>query len=901
MAFSAAVGITVLFGWAHDITALTQILPGLTAMNPATAVILIVAAAAMSIHSKVDQKIIWVRSATILSVGCLKLFQLAGAETLAIDQLLFPKKLNDAVGVPPNRMAPNTALALIVTGLAIATSKWKAPRVVILSQVLSCTLIAITLFAIIGYTLGIVSLYGIKAFTPMAVHTACGLLAVAVAVLSVNQNVGLMRILGDHGPAGQLSRVMLPLVVFVPVIVGLLRLEGQNLGYYDTGTGVALQVFGNVLVTFGLLMSSIVLLYRTDLARRARELTIRRSEEEYRLAEELGRVGHWRLDLSTNQFDCSVELLRICGLDEGERYTRDAISRLYKSEDAVLGSEAIKRASLDGIGWDENRRLVRPDGKHRTIRSHGKVERDEAGKVVSIFGVFVDVTELELSRQQAEAATAAKADFLASMSHEIRTPLNAIIGFTDLLLDDHRLLEEHQRQLRLVKNSGGALLTVVNDILDFSKMEAGKIELSARPFDLAHLAQSTINIIRQLAEEKGLAITLDADPELNQYFIGDDSRIRQVVLNLLSNAVKFTVDGSVTLSIKSSPMPHNTDLVTFVVTDTGMGISPDQEHRLFEKFSQTNSSISRDYGGTGLGLAICKNLVELMGGEIGFRPRRSGGSEFWFNVCLQPTDETVAQRRAAPPTTARSRRILVVEDVAANQELAIVMLTRGGHEVEVASNGREAISAVQEQVFDLILMDIQMPIMDGITATRLIRLLPGRARDIPIIALTANIMLEQIELFRSAGMNDHVGKPINMEELHRAIARNTLPASSSQATCVEDTDPKDAAFNDSAYRALEALLPAERLRMHTHTFRSAMKDLYKFEAAADVLKPAAHGMITQAGMFGFIELCELCRKLEHGLENDRSIGNLKLKIRSEIAFAIAKIDELQIEEQRRVG
>lgn len=891
----------MLFGWAYDITALTQVLPGLTAMNPTTAVSLVIAAAAMSIHSKVDQKIIWAVSAAIISVGCLKLFQLAGAETFAIDQLLFAEKLKDAVGVPPNRMAPNTALALIITGLAIATSKSKIPRVVISSQVLSCASIAITLFAIIGYTLGIVSLYGIKAFTPMAVHTACGLLAVAVAVLSVNPGVGLMRIVCDHGPAGQLSRVMLPLVVLVPVIVGMLRLEGQKLGYYNTGTGVALQVFGNVLVTFSLLMISIVLLYRSDLARRNREFTVRRSEEEYRLAEELGRVGHWRLDLGTNQFECSAALRRICGLGEEERYTRDAISRLYKSEDALLESKVLERAALDGTGWDENRRLVRPDGEKRSIRSHGKVERGEAGKVVSIFGVFVDITELELSRQEAEAATAAKAEFVANMSHEIRTPLNSIIGFTDLLLEDVRLLEEHRRQLKLVKNSGGALLTVVNDILDFSKMEAGKIELVARPFDLAHLAQSTINIIRQSAEAKGLAITFEADRQLNQYFIGDEGRIRQVVLNLLSNAVKFTHDGSVTLSIKSSPAGLDADRVTLVVADTGMGIAPDQECRLFEKFSQANSSISRDHGGTGLGLAICKKLVELMSGEIGFRPLRSGGSEFWFSISLQPTDEPVAQRRAAPPTTARSQRILVVEDVAANQELAIAMLTRGGHEVEVASNGREAISAVQKQVFDLILMDIQMPIMDGMTATKLIRLLPGKARNIPIIALTANIMPEQIELFRSAGMNDHVSKPINIEELHLAIVRNTQQASPRQATGVKDTDPKDAAFDESAFRDLKTLLPAERLRIHSRTFRSAMNQLREFEAAVEVLKPAAHGMITQAGMFGFNKLSGLCRELEYELENDRSIGHLKLKILSEIAFATKKIDELQIEEQRRAG
>ena len=745
-AFAASVGVIVLIGWFIDLHALTQIFPGMSAMNPITAVMLILAGMAIVVHRRAPRSPIWALSTVIALVGTIKILELAGVQDFAIDELLFSAKLDDALGIPPNRMAPNTAFSLVLTGIALATSTARSIRATLVSQSLCALLIAISLFALIGYMLGIIELYGFTALNPMALHTACALLMIAIGVLSVNPDVGILRVIGDRGPAGQLSRWALPLVVLVPVLVGILRLKAQKLGYYESGTGVAVQVFGNVLATFGLLMISIMLLYKSDLERRIRELAVKRSEAEYRIAERLGRVGHWRFDLRTRKLECSAELLSICGLPKDASPSHRTILSLHHPNDAAVQRACTWTALCEGTGWDGTRRITRPDGRIRVIRSHEEVETNEYGQTVSIFGVFVDITELERSRQQAEAATAAKAEFLANMSHEIRTPLNSIIGFTDLMLDDDGIAPVHRRQLELVRNSGGALLTVVNDILDFSKMEAGKVELVARSFDLAYLVQNTVAIIRQSAQTKGLRIDVVVDPALHRNFLADDRRLQQILLNLLSNAVKFTEAGGIALTVRKVSPTDGRQMISFVVTDSGIGIAPSQAHRLFQQFSQTNPTISRQYGGTGLGLAICKRLVTLMGGEIGFRPcPDGGGSQFWFDVSLEPTDEPLPRRSKSPLKALHSQlSILVVEDVAVNQELAEAVLARLGHRVEIASNGREAIAAVQEQDFDLVLMDLQMPIMDGITATKIIRLLPGRGRTVPIIALTANILPEQV-------------------------------------------------------------------------------------------------------------------------------------------------------------
>ncbi len=399
----------------------------------------------------------------------------------------------------------------------------------------------------------------------------------------------------------------------------------------------------------------------------------------------------------------------------------------------------------------------------------------------NIVGTFRDVSErqrqeralekaklaAEMAQQQAELASQAKTDFLASMSHEIRTPLHGVIGYADLLIEGGGLTEQQASQAKLIQTSGAALLTVVDDILDFSKIEAGQVELDPRPFSINALVDNTVSIMRGLAETKGLALRVAIADDVPRDLVGDEDRLRQIVLNLLNNAVKFTPRGSIALSVDSLGKNDDTAHIRFSIEDTGLGIAQSRQTRLFQRFSQVDGSIRREFGGTGLGLAISKKLVEVMGGEIGFKSRLSEGSTFWFAIQLPFAIEqltSVPDKTSVSDYRAKSR-VLLVEDMEINQKLALAVLQSAGHEVDVLGDGSDAIIAVQSKHYDIVLMDVQMPGMDGITATQLIRELDHPGRSVPIVAMTANVLPAQIAAFKAAGMDDHVGKPFKRADL----------------------------------------------------------------------------------------------------------------------------------------
>ncbi len=676
-------------------------------------------------------------------------------------------------------------------------------------------------------------------------------------------------------------------------------------------------------------VSHIVTIFDDVTEKHDAERTLEQQRIMLQAAQAIAKLGSCSVNVATGEAVLSEEMHDLLGVPRGAKTSLQDYLDAAHPDDAPQVVSGLSQL-LEGNPMFLEHRLRMPDGTIKHVAVHGIVsERDESGKPRSLITTLQDVSRekldqlaLRVAKDQAEAANRAKSAFLATMSHEIRTPMNGVLGMTSLLLDT-QLDDKQKRYANLIKFSAENLLVIINDVLDVSKIEAGRMVLDEGDFDLAELCDGVVELVRPRADAKKLTLTLTMSGTPPAMLRGDGPRLRQVLVNLAGNAVKFTDAGSVNIHVELRQQQGDRCRLRFAVSDSGIGIPEVEQAKLFREFVQVDGSATRRFGGTGLGLAISKKLVELMGGSIGVESEAGSGSTFWFEVELtavaarhastRPTRSSHPSRplRSPPrPHAARSSvrpssvhgpaNVLVAEDNAVNQMVVQGYLEDAGHRVTLAGNGREALEMARRGSFDLVFMDMQMPEMDGLEATRAIRTGGGAVARTPIVMLTANAMECDRQRGLDAGADEYLAKPIDRRALLDAVERlvfGTEPVSAGSprapAVPVVDTVPPREVNQGQVTDLLTALGP-ETLRALIGRARSTLDgQLRQVDAASsrgdrNELVKVAHALRGAVGSIGLVTASKLAGALEAGAADTPHIAK---RLREEVRDGLEMLEE----------
>jgi PAS domain S-box-containing protein len=639
--------------------------------------------------------------------------------------------------------------------------------------------------------------------------------------------------------------------------------------------------------------TSIVQNIRLRLQSHAQVEALRASEEQ---AQKLSMVAA-RTDNAVVLTDCGGRtewvndgFTRMTGFTLSEVLGRTPGSVLQGPETDPNVVKRMREKLRRGEGFEEQVLNFSKDKRPYWVLIEVQPIKDDAGNTVQFMAIERDITEslerqrqLEQARQQAEMASQAKSDFLAMMSHEVRTPLNGVLGSLGLLQDT--VLDAEQRKyVQTGRRSAEWLLSLINNILDFSKMEAGKIELEPTVFNISGLVGSVVEILEPRASEKTIGILAEIDSSVPRSAQGDATKIGQVLLNLAGNGVKFTSRGEVVLGVTCLQRTGSVMRLRFAVSDTGSGIAPEQQEKIFDEFWSRRGNEVHGAEGTGLGLAISRTLVHTLGGEIGFESRKGEGSRFWFDIPLAIASpdtaalgEGASERAQAEPAWAGEirlkGRVLVAEDNSANQMIIRSLLERLGLRIDVVANGIEAVDAASNRPYDLVLMDIGMPEMDGIAATRAIRALAGPVASVPIVAVTAHVMRGERESLLKQGLDDYVSKPIDRAALLDCLTRWLTPETAKMTVSDQSenqTKPRetnalidrrilDQLLEDVGQENAEAVVDAFVQELERQRF--ALEDAAG-RPDLDAMAQAAHRLKSSAASFGATRLSQVVASIE---------------------------------------